>query len=109
MTELISSDLSAEKLSKLDRFLAIKAQLDELEEELENLKPEIYDLVTDFSGGIGYGGFEFQARERRTYTYSDGVRAAEEDLKKAKKYEEQEGLAALKTSKGYVTLLRKSV
>ena len=80
--------------SILDRYLEIKAQLAELEEELEALKaPLIYALMEEPKEQAHYKGFEVSLQRRKSYTYSEKVQELEDVLKEAKAHERDAGIA----------------
>ena len=88
---------SLDDASVLDRYIAIKAQISELEEELEGLKPEILNALMDEPKEVSdYRGFNFSVQRRKSYTYSPKVKELEEILKEAKAHERENGIASIK-------------
>ncbi|MCS7013564.1 MAG: hypothetical protein RMI34_09975 [Chloroherpetonaceae bacterium] len=93
----------------LRRYLSLRAQLSELEEELEKLKPAVFDIVDEEKRTNGepvvLDGFKFELHYRRTYTHSAAVEALKEQLSALKKQEEQSGIATLKSQTGFVRVV----
>lgn len=91
--------------SVLDRYIAIKAQISELEEELEQLKPEILHALMDEPKEVaGYKGFNFSIQRRKTYTYSPKVQELEDVIKEAKAHERSEGIATIEKQKAILIM-----
>jgi len=80
----------------LDRFLEIKALIDALTEELEQLKPEITAaLWEEPEHRTLYQGCEIALSTRKTYEYSAEIQAHEKALKEAKQIERFNGTALI--------------
>ncbi len=99
--------MTAEQQLLLLRYLDVKSKMSELEEELERLKPAVFDLVDDLlrenSGKpVDYNGFTFHVQYRTAYRYSSAVSDLEQRLKELKKQEESKGIAQLKSQSGFV-------
>jgi hypothetical protein len=91
----------------LNRYLELKSKLAELEEELEQLKPAVFDLTDDLARENGekffaHNGFIFQAQHRTTYNYSASIAALEQQLREQRKREEANGTATIKSQSGFV-------
>ena len=96
---------SLDDASILDRYIAIKAQISELEEELENLKPRIlYALMDEPDEVSEHKGFNFSIQRRKTYAYSDKVKELEQILKEAKTLERNQGIASIEKDKAILIL-----
>lgn len=88
---------SLDDASVLDRYINIKAQIAELEEELEKLKPEILNALMDEPKEVAdYKGFSFTVQRRKTYGYSPKVNELEAIIKEAKAHERENGIASIK-------------
>ena len=71
----------------LDRYFEIRAQIDELEEELERVKPELLSALFDEpEQETHYAGHELTIGTRRSYEYPDEIKEMERHLKAAKDY-----------------------
>ena len=96
---------SLDDTSVLDRYIAIKAQISELEEELEELKPEILNALMDEPKEVAnYKGFNFSLQRRKTYSYSPKVKELESVLKEAKAHERDEGIATIDKHKAILVM-----
>ena len=85
---------SLDDASILDRYIAIKARISELQEELETLKgPLLYALMDEPEEKGAYKGFEFSIQRRKSYEYSPAVQDLETELKEMKKTERANGTA----------------
>ena len=83
--------------STLDRYISIKAQISELEEELSELKPEILNALMDEpKEQSSYKGFSFSIQRRKTWDYSPKVQELKDVLKEAQKHERVNGIATEK-------------
>lgn len=92
-------------LAALDRYLDLKAQLYELKQEIDALKPKVYDALTsEPDGRFAHRGVVFQAAVRHTYTYSAHVDALNDKLRTLKKQEVKNGTAQIKSATGYVVV-----
>ncbi len=80
----------------LDRFLEIKAEIEALQEELERLKPEITAaLWEEPEHQTLYRGCEITLSVRKSYQYSEAVKANEKALREAKMKERFDGTAVV--------------
>ena len=80
----------------LDRFLEIKAQIETLTEELEQLKPEITAaLWEEPEHRTLYQGCEIALSLRKTFEYSAAIQAHEKALRDAKQIERLNGTAVV--------------
>lgn len=80
----------------LDRFLEIKAEIAALEEELNQIKPEITAALWDEpEHSTLYRGCEITLSVRKSYEYSDEIKAHEKALKEAKMKERYDGTAVV--------------
>ena len=92
-------------LDPVTRYLELKAEIAALTEELDELKPLLYDALTDEPGQtFTHHGFRFSVGLRRTFTYSDEVNRLSARVRELKKAEENDGTARLKSATGYVVV-----
>ncbi|MBN8588000.1 MAG: hypothetical protein J0L94_06710 [Rhodothermia bacterium] len=84
------------------RYLALKSQIAQLEQELEVIKSEVFYHVSESGGKVTFEDFEFIEQYRRTFEYSEVIQQMENDLKMMKKNEEAQGVATLKKMTGFV-------
>ncbi len=78
----------------LDRYIEIKAQISELQEELEQLKgPLLYALMDEPDEKGAYRGFELSIQRRKSYEYTPAVKELERTLKQEKDKERKSGAA----------------
>ena len=85
---------SLDDASMLDRYIEIKAQISELQEELEPLKgPLLYALMDEPDEKGSYMGFELSIQRRKTYEYTPSVKELERRLKEEKDKERKSGTA----------------
>ncbi len=85
---------SLDDASMLDRYIEIKAQISELQEELEALKgPLLYALMDEPEEKGSYRGFELSIQRRKTYEYTPAVQELEKTLKEEKSRERNTGAA----------------
>jgi hypothetical protein len=81
-------------LTPVARYLDLKAEMEQLTDELEALKPILTDALLEEPGEVfAYRGFSFSLTRRRSYRYSDTVRQLEAEVKAMKQYEEATGVA----------------
>jgi hypothetical protein len=84
-------------LTPVQRYLALKAEMERLQDDMEELKPLLAAaLMEEPDGTFEYAGFRFELGSRRTYVYSEAVQELEEELRARKKEEERGGIAELK-------------
>ena len=89
----------------LDRYIEIKQQISELEEELESLKGPLLDaLMEEPETRADYHGFQFKIQFRKTYSYSDKVKELEGILKKAREHEKSAGIAEIVKDKAVLVM-----
>lgn len=89
----------------LDRYIEIKQQLSELEEELESLKGPLLDaLMEEPDSRAEYHGFQFKIQYRKTYSYSEKVKELEDILKKAREHEKSSGIAEVVKDKAVLVM-----
>ena len=102
-----------EDLEPVRRFLELKAEIAERQAELDELKPLIYDALTDepadfqsANGSFTCDGFRLTTGTRKTYAYSEQVQALSRELRSLKRAEERDGTAELVRATGYVVVNR---
>ena len=88
----------------LKHYMEIKAEISRLEEELEALKPAVFDVVSDAGGKIEFMGQEFQTQYRKTWEYTQDIRHFEDELKELKRKSEAEGSAIIRKMSGFVVM-----
>ncbi len=99
--------MTAEEKDLLRRYLDLRAKISECEEELEKLKPAVFDVVDEELRATGekqvvFEGMSFQIQYRETFEYSPEVKQLEEQLRAMKKQEEKSGVATIKSQTGFV-------
>ena len=83
------------------RYLALKAEVKRLTEELKAVEPEVWDAVDEEGGAVAFDGVTLEACVSRTYAYSEAVTEAEKALR-AMKAKEREAGATVEKATGYV-------
>ncbi len=77
------------------RYAQIKKQIAELEDQLDELKPEItveLKILPDSVAKLPFGVFNLQRRAK--WTYSDVVGQLDQQLKARQKEEQEDGIAS---------------
>jgi hypothetical protein len=83
-------------LTPVQRYLALKAEMERLKDDLEELKPLLTAALMEEPEGVyEYDGFRFELGSRRSYVYSEAVKVLEQELRTRKKKEERAGIAEL--------------
>ena len=82
-------------------YLAMKAEVKRLTEEMKALEPEVWDAVDEEGGAVTFDGVTLEACVARTYAYSETVTQAEAALRAVKAKERAAG-AAVEKATGYV-------
>ena len=78
----------------LEKYLALLAEMKRVRAELDALKPEItYAIMEEPEQRTVYLGHELTLGTRKTWEYSDQVKAMQRDLKEAKRREVHDGVA----------------
>ena len=95
--ELPIIDLGYDKSQYLARYKEIKLIQKELEQELEELKPNLVTLIEDNDGKIKTNDYNAWVSKRVTYQYSLKLEHDERIIKERKKQEESEGIATIKS------------
>lgn len=95
--ELPIIDLGYDKSQYLARYKEIKLIQKALEQELEELKPNLVTLIEDNDGRIKTNDFNAWVGKRVTYQYSRKLEHDERIIKERKKQEELEGIATVKS------------
>lgn len=87
----------------LRRYLACKAEIRALTEEVKALEPLIYDALTDEDDGKAEAfGYALEACVSRTYAYSEAVAELEAEVRRLKAAERAAGTATVERATGYV-------
>jgi hypothetical protein len=95
--ELPIIDLGYDKSQYLARYKEIKLIQKVLEQELEELKPNLVTLIEDNDGKIKTNDCSAWVSKRVTYQYSLQLEHDERIIKERKKQEESEGIATIKS------------
>lgn len=103
--ELPQIDLGYGEENYINRYREIKEQIALLEQEMEELKPNLVTLLEREGGKIADKmlGFSGYLVSRKTYQYSPKIESFTDLLKQAKKQEEEDGTAAVKSITTYPT------
>ncbi len=103
---LVPSNMTPEQ--QLERYLEICTIIKELEQEKEQLKPNIVTLAADYQQQHGenlqYKGVTVLASQRKSWEYSNSVKELENKLKQLKKHEQKEGIAKITKVSVYPTV-----
>lgn len=86
-----------EDASIMDRYIATKAKISELQEELDEMKGALlYALMEEPEEKFNHKGFEFSIQRRKQWAgYSDNVAYLTDELKALKKHEQKHGPAEM--------------
>jgi predicted RNase H-like nuclease (RuvC/YqgF family) len=93
----------------LRRYIELKEKAKQLEAEIESLKSNLFDVISDMQDEAGkkqllFEDYVFTINYRKTYDYPPHIKKMEEKLKSLKKEAEASGEAILKSDSGYVVL-----
>lgn len=84
----------------LKKYEAIKLEIKALEEQLDAIAPEVTDMLANCGADqIETDKGKFYFTTRKTYKYTDAVKAKEVEVKELKKTEEETGVATVAESK----------
>lgn len=97
----------------LRRYIALKEQAREIEEQIESLKSSVFAVISDLQDETGekqvvFEDYVFTVQYRKTFDYPPQIKKMEEELKAAKKEAEASGEAILKSDNGFVVLKKNS-
>jgi hypothetical protein len=103
--ELPQIDLGYGEEHYISRYREIKEQIALLEQEMEELKPNLVTLLEREGGKVSNKplGFSGYLTSRKSYQYSSKVEAIKELLKQSQKQEEEDGTAIVKSVTTYPT------
>jgi hypothetical protein len=103
--ELPQIDLGYSEENYINRYKEIKQQIALLDQEMEELKPNLVTLLEREGGKISDKilGFSGYLVSRKSYQYSSKVDSLKELLKQSQKQEEEEGIATVKSITTYPT------
>lgn len=90
--------MTPEQIKLFGEYEALKIMIRDAEERLEEIKPQIIDLVPEdkeFETERGY----FYIQQKAKWTYSPSTQEMEKAVKEEKKQEEADGTAVKSTSK----------
>ena len=79
----------------LQRFVEIKQQISALEKELDEIKEAVFQTVDSNDGEIADEGFTVKSYKKPKYKFSDEYAAKNDELKKLKQKEIEEGIATI--------------
>jgi hypothetical protein len=80
----------------INRYREIKQQIKFLEDELDELKPNIVSIIESEGGEIKNREYNARIQKRITFNYSNEIKELEKRLKELKKDEENNGIALIK-------------
>lgn len=88
----------------LKKYEAIKLEIRGLEAQLDAISPEVVAILEDAQQTVGVDQIEtdkgkFYFTTRKSWKYTDAVKAKEEEVKELKKTEEETGVATCEESK----------
>ena len=86
-------------MDNLSRYLALKKQLQEIEAQIEELRPAVIESVRDHDGKITTDGYEFIVRQITIWTFSAEVARLQSELSERKRTEKSDGTAQIKDKK----------
>ena len=98
--DLPQIDLGYSEEHFISRYREIKEQLALLEQEMEELKPNLVTLL-EANGGklaVGYTGY---TQSRKSWQYSPDLEARKDAIKQLQKQEEESGIATVKSITTY--------
>lgn len=87
-----------ETLEKIERYEELKHQIAEIEEEADEIKKELEEVLepdTDYQGRYG----KLSIQERKYYKYSDTVKEKKKEVKQLQDQEKAQGIAEETVSK----------
>jgi hypothetical protein len=92
-------DLGYSEENYINRYREIKQQLALLEQEMEELKPNLVTLLEQNGGKISDKslGISGHLQSKKTWQYSVEVEAQKEVIKQLQKHEEETGIATVKS------------
>lgn len=79
----------------LEQYASLKSIIADCEKKLEEIRPEVLELVLS-AGGKTIPEGTFSIMRKPSYEYSEATMTMEIDLKAKKKEEEMEGIATIK-------------
>lgn len=95
--ELPLVDLGYDESEYFHRYREIKQMQASLEQELEELKPNLVTLIEKHGGKIKTRDLNAYLIKRKTWDYSEEVEALNSQLKEKKKEEENTGIATVRS------------
>lgn len=95
--ELPISDLGYSRHQYLSRYKELKAMSKEIDNEIEELKPNIVSIVEENDGKVKTDEYMATLGNRTVYQYSEEVTKLEDVLRVLKKQEETNGIAKVKS------------
>jgi len=88
----------------LERYVALRKQITELEAELEELKPQIAEKVYGLGNRVIFGDHILRSQVSKSYAYSPAVDELQRKLTEKKREEVATGVAQLKKETRFVTM-----
>ena len=93
----------------LERYLALLAELKRIQGEIDALKPLItYPLMEEPEQRVLYLDHELTIGTRRTYEYSERIKAMQRELTETKRREVHDGVAVCTAHKSFPVVKRLS-
>ena len=89
----------------IQRYIDLRKQIEDLEAQLEELKPNIVDQVHQHGDKIEIGDYVLRSQVSRSWTYTDAVDELQKQLTEKKRQEVAEGAAQLKKESRFVVML----
>ena len=88
----------------VDLYAWLKQEIARLEQELDELKDDIFKVVDKEGGTLERGDFVFRTQKRPRYKFSDKYEKKNDELKELKKKEIDEGTAKIEGYSEFVTV-----
>ena len=86
----------------LEHYLTLQAQIDALQAQRDEMRDEIFELLSDVP--VTHSGFTFSKAKRVSYTHPQAVKVQEKALKEAKKLEIEQGIATATKETEFLTV-----
>ena len=91
----------------IELYAWLKQQISALEEELDGVKDEVFELVDKEGGQTERDDFVMKCTKRPKYKFSEAYDQKNEELKTLKKSESENGVAVIDGYSQYVTFRNK--
>lgn len=90
----------------IDRYVALKSQLQAIQKELKELKPRVVAAISEAGGVVEENLGTVKVAKRPKWKYSDDVARLQEELKEKKKREREAGVAEVSDETAYLLVQR---